>query len=218
MLHSSKNGRNPYPGFLFALPNRAELGISYGMCAVVLAFLAFDRDGLFAYFLGSMLLHECGHLIAITLSDLEVTSVRAELSGACIRYGGGLRTYLRDALIAAAGPAASLIAALAALAANLSCGGNSVLEVLIGTNLMFCMANLIPAFPADGGRIAFSLLAAGFTPRFASMVLRVLTAVCGMAAALCGIYVLIRTGYNLSLAATGIFLLSGINQIDENVR
>ena len=193
-----------------------EVGISYGMCAVLLAFLAFDGDGLLAYFLGSMLLHECGHLIAITAFDLEVQSIRAELSGACIRYGGGLRTYWQDAVIAAAGPAASLSAAFAALAANRVCGSSSVLEILIGTNLMLGAANLLPAFPTDGGRMLYALLAAAFTSRLAGIVLRLLTAVCALAMLLAGIYVLFRTGYNVSLAGTGLFLFSAINQIDEN--
>lgn len=115
--------------------------ISYGFCAMVCV-LAWYNARLCTCFLISILVHEAGHLIAGKLLQIPVEEIQFRLSGIVIRTGTmGCRD---EALISAAGPAASMLLALLSLRVS------SMLCIIAALHGAF---NLLPIYPLDGGRI-----------------------------------------------------------------
>lgn len=119
-----------------------------------------------ALFFGSLLAHELTHsLLARRVAGVEVEDITFWLFGGMSRMRGELPTPRAQLLVAAGGPAASLLLAgafwLAAMAlsaagaAGLLAGAALWLAVM---NLALALFNLIPGAPLDGGRILHALL------------------------------------------------------------
>jgi len=140
-------------------------------------------------------LHEAGHLAAVALCGGKVDSVRAGAGGLEITYGGGSRSYLSDALCAAAGPGAGILAAAAASAAEkwLAAPGAGFFA---GASLALSLFNLLPASVLDGGKILYAAAAPAFGPQNAEKIRR--WADLSVCAALfaAGAYVFLRCSWN----------------------
>jgi len=119
-------------------------------------------------FFGSILLHELGHGVAAKREGIEVAGIDLFIFGGVMRMareGGTAGSMFR---IAAAGPAVTLLIALAAGGVALALagsdataldaiGGTSSLEQLVSLlfklNVILLVFNLLPALPLDGGQI-----------------------------------------------------------------
>lgn len=126
----------------------------------------------FAFF-GSILLHELGHAVIALRNGIGISEITLWLFG-------GLAHMQRDSdsagvefRVAAAGPAVTLLIAIAATAIGVGVAGSeqgfldamvvsadaevsgplAVIAWLAGLNVIVLLFNLIPAFPLDGGRI-----------------------------------------------------------------
>jgi len=170
-----------------------------------LAWGALLAIGLFA----SVALHELAHSLVAIRWGGRVQEITLMLIGGVSRMERIPRRPKQEALMAAAGPAASLALAfvLASLhqvlphrAADLSMG----LFYLAEINLSLGLFNLLPAFPMDGGRVLRALLAQRLGGARAT---RIATAVGQVAAVLFGLLGL--WSGNLILVLIAVFLYSG---------
>ena len=121
------------------------LGGALGVLLVALAF-------------GSVLLHELGHALVARTLGVYVGGIELGFFGGAAKMAHIPRNSTHEILIAAAGPAVSLMLA----GAGLGVGGiaHAPLLLYIGwTNLIIAAFNLIPALPMDGGRILRAALA-----------------------------------------------------------
>jgi len=119
-----------------------------------------------ALFLASLLVHELAHaVLARQVAGVEVEDITFWLFGGMSRMRGELPTPGTQLLVAAAGPAASLLLAgtfwlaavvLAAVGAGSLLAGAALWLALM--NLALALFNLIPGAPLDGGRILHALL------------------------------------------------------------
>ncbi|MDX6587355.1 MAG: hypothetical protein QOI31_1828 [Solirubrobacterales bacterium] len=128
-------------------------------------------------FFGSILLHELGHAVVALRNGIGISEITLWLFG-------GLAHMQRDSdsagvefRVAAAGPAVTLLIAIAATAAGVGLAGSeqgffdamavsndadisgvlAVIAWLASLNVVILIFNLIPAFPLDGGRILRAL-------------------------------------------------------------
>jgi signal peptidase I len=134
-----------YPG----IAARLVPGIG-GAGAYLMAF------GLAVLLLGSQLVHQFGHAVACRAAGVAVRAVVLSLPGGAVEHGDP-GTPRRAALVAAGGPAASLLlAGLCAALAVLS-GGNATATALLGAiavvNLAVTAFTLLPGLPMDGGKL-----------------------------------------------------------------
>jgi Zn-dependent protease len=112
-----------------------------------------------AYF-ASVLVHELAHALAARALGVPTAEVRLFVFGGVARIRGEPAEAGGEALMATAGPLASVtLAGLLALAAHATRGSAAdLLGLLFVGNLVLAAFNLLPGFPLDGGRIARALV------------------------------------------------------------
>jgi Zn-dependent protease len=116
-----------------------------------------------ALLVGSVAVHEMGHVILARHLGLTVKQVTLTAFGGLTEYEGVTPSPLGDGLIAAAGPLASALLAATLLATRLAIGGSdvesvpSVLTFGVFTNVVITLVNLVPLPTLDGGMLTASL-------------------------------------------------------------
>ncbi len=112
----------------------------------------------------AVLWHELAHGIVALLLGCKVREVELLPFGGVARIEGlGEVSSKKEILIAAAGPAASLVLAVFAyLVMKYSSIGPDVWAFYFKTNIMLVLFNLLPGLPLDGGRIFRAWLALHF--------------------------------------------------------
>ncbi|MFN9622766.1 MAG: M50 family metallopeptidase [Cyanobacteriota bacterium] len=111
----------------------------------------------------SVLLHEFGHSFMALSQGVKVRSITLFFLGGVASTESECRTARGEFLIAAAGPAVSLVLGLGLLlfrhsAGHLSPALGQMTENLGGLNLMLAVFNLLPGLPLDGGRIVKAIV------------------------------------------------------------
>ena len=113
-------------------------------------------------FLASVLAHELSHSLLAARMGIRVTSITLFVFGGASAMESEPKRPRDEALIAAAGPVASLLIGAGLWLLGLVTRGQPQLEVLLGwlsfVNLGLGAFNLVPGFPMDGGRILRALL------------------------------------------------------------
>ncbi len=116
-----------------------------------------------ATLLVSVLVHELSHAIAARRLGIGVRSVRLFVFGGYSELEGEPSRPRDELLVAAAGPAASVVfaivlAALAVVVPDAVTGAGDVLRLLAVVNLAVAGFNLLPGLPLDGGRVLRGVL------------------------------------------------------------
>ncbi|MBM5808730.1 MAG: site-2 protease family protein [Cyanobacteria bacterium M_surface_9_m1_291] len=111
----------------------------------------------------SVLLHELGHSLVALAQGVKVRSITLFLLGGVASVERECNTARGALLVAAAGPAVSLLLAVALLAsthsaAHLSPALGAMVGELGGLNLVLALFNLLPGLPLDGGLIVKALV------------------------------------------------------------
>ena len=112
-------------------------------------------------FFASVLVHELSHALVARRFGIQVRDITLFIFGGAATLEGDAKTPGQEALIAVAGPASSLVLALALIGASLVIDQPHVGAITgwLGIiNLSLAIFNIIPAFPMDGGRILRALL------------------------------------------------------------
>ena len=95
--------------------------------------------------------HECAHLITAKLQRVRVRTLELDIGGAQIKTAGVFPSYRAEWLVAAAGPAASLLLALALAPVPTPFAYNTT-----RTSLSLALFNLLPVEGFDGGRMLYA--------------------------------------------------------------
>jgi len=175
-----------------------KLRVTIPFAFAFVVFCLLDDTGLFTTFLTVAAIHEIGHLLMLLIVKAKVHEISLELTGAAIFYDSGTIGYLEEAAVAAAGPAAGLLAAFA--------GAWLGYTTFAGTSFLLSAVNLLPAAPLDGGR----LLAAVYGKMgWSEQSLKVIHVCSSVSLLLLGCYVFRVTGGNFTCMLLAIWLLLG---------
>ena len=122
-------------------------------------------------FFGSIVLHELGHALVAVRKGISISDITLWLFGGVARMRRDSDSPGTELQIALAGPAVTLLIALACTGIGLAAGGDEFWEAMRGQseadasgplallawlatiNVLVLFFNLIPAFPLDGGRV-----------------------------------------------------------------
>ena len=109
-----------------------------------------------------ILLHECGHVACARRLGVEARSVDLYLLGGEARLTSDTESWRGELLIALSGPAASLLLAgvffLALQAMEPGSTASIITFYLAFANAVMAAANLVPAYPLDGGRVLHAVI------------------------------------------------------------
>jgi Zn-dependent protease len=152
-------------GTLFGFP--IEINLSFLiLLGLVLVWFGGLLGVLFVGFaFASVVLHELGHALVARQLGVHVAGIELGFLGGAAKMVNLPRTPRHELLIAAAGPAVSLMLGGALLGIGMLLPHGPIAQgvVTVGViNLVIAGFNLIPALPMDGGRILRALL----VPRF----------------------------------------------------
>lgn len=133
-------------------------GVAFGLVSTVLLF-------------GCVLLHELGHSLVAQRFGIPVRQITLWPFGGVAQLGAKPKTPREELLIAIAGPAVNVVLFAAFLTTALLWLGplglreelvdlghtrpdvRTLLALLLGSNLVLALFNMIPALPMDGGRV-----------------------------------------------------------------
>ena len=164
--------------------------------AILLLFVAALTEGiLFPAALLAVAVHECGHYFAAKALGVRLRLLELDVAGARFYPAGALPSYRAEALLAAAGPAASLLLALF----TLPFGGAPAAAVRAVT-LSLALFNLLPVKNFDGGRMLDACLSHFVGNDGAERVLSVTSYLSLLFLFALSSCVLLRYGQNLALA------------------
>jgi len=180
--------------------------ISPVMFVMALYFVAIGMSFEFVCSLAAVLLHECAHARVARRFGYELNIIKLMPYGAALCGNIELRPK-HETVIAIAGPLFNLVtAALLAALWWLVPQSYVFTQAFCAANLYIGLFNLIPVYPLDGGRIALAVLTARLGRACANKIMRILSAVFGIAAlVLFGISAVYTP--NLCLLSVGLFML-----------
>ena len=160
------------------------------------------------YFVPSLLLHECAHILAagacgIIIEDMELLPFGCS---AKVKSFTGLPP-VREIFVAAAGPAVNMIAAAGVYFFDKYCMEISWAKPLIAVNLMLAAINMLPALPLDGGRILRAVLSKYIGNKRATKASAWMGVVFSAIIAALGVYFSIKGYFNYSMLLMAVFLM-----------
>jgi stage IV sporulation protein FB len=127
-----------------------EITFRFWFFAVMAAILLAGREVLAFYFLLPIVIHECGHLLAMAICGVRVEAITCTAFSIDIRRGVSNRLdYRRDIAISLAGIAANLVAAAALY---LFAFQSLRVMLLVAVNLAVAIFNAMPVGTLDGGQ------------------------------------------------------------------
>lgn len=160
--------------FLILILGAAQWGVPYGVAGAIFGVL------LMILLFTCVVLHELGHSLVAQRFGIPVREIVLLPLGGVALLGRNPSRPLHELLIAAAGPLVNVVIAMVLVAVAI--GGNllgleafaegrflpgrgsppsftTLLQWLLGANILLVLFNLIPAFPLDGGRMLRAVLA-----------------------------------------------------------
>ena len=178
--------------------------VSFFFFLTVCLALVLDKTDTAALALCAAGIHEAGHLLCMLYFGERPACVRVAPFGFCITRAprGG---YRQEMLIALAGPAANLLAALALFIAAKACK-TSCLNRAILVNLSLALFNLIPIEPLDCGRAVLYRLCCRTDSARAERIVFLIGVLFLIPLTVCGVLVLIKSRYNVTLLLAGAYL------------
>ena len=171
--------------------------VDYGGILIVTVMLLLDRGGAMSAALLACGLHEGGHALAMALLGVKLRLIRLCPWGIRMERRPGELPRWQEAVIAAAGPAVNLIAALALLPWR---------PLAAGVQAACGVFNLLPLSGMDGGDLFRLALAARLSESAAERVQRVVTVVLALAGVGAGILLAVE-GMNPTLLLASLYLL-----------
>ena len=178
---------------LFGVNLAAAFGVAAGALAVV-AFFA------------SIVAHELGHAIVARRHGVRTERIDLWALGGVARLDRESPSARADGLIAAAGPAVSLLLGAGALGLGVALR-SGVLAWLGFINLALAVFNMLPGAPLDGGRVLRAWRWARTGDRYRAMrdaanAGRVL----GWSLVIVGVALMLNGGFGMFIALTGLFV------------
>ena len=141
----------------------------------------FNGVGFILLLFGCIALHEFGHALMARYYGIQTKDITLLPIGGLARLEKIPEKPIQEFWVALAGPAVNVvIAGLIALwllatdgftpLAEMEKTGGTLLQRLMGVNLVIVLFNLLPAFPMDGGRVLRAVLAAAMGRRRATVI------------------------------------------------
>lgn len=156
--------------------------------------------------IASSLVHEIGHLLAMSAVGNKPQAVRLEVTGMNIKRAESIKISIKnEILIALGGPLVNIV--IFVICGFVICFYKSEFLLTVACiNLILMIFNILPVKRLDGGMILYFLLSQRFDTEICSAVLKITSIAFIALIYIWGIYVFASSGYNFSVIIIAIFL------------
>ena len=168
---------------------------------ILTAFVLIDGSFLAVLTAIFSLWHEIWHIIVLKKTGGKIKDVSA--IGVGIKLSSGMLSYKQETAVALAGPASSFFMFIAFLPFALK---NEYTMFCCFSNFVIFAINILPIFPLDGGRALYFMLCDKLLPYTASKIIKCITVIFLLPLFILSVIILVKTGYNLSLALICLYL------------
>ncbi len=181
-----------------------EIYVSFLFTAIVCFMLAVDRTGLIIPTLFAVMIHECGHLLAMWAADCQPKAIRLIPTSVQIIRGfspkrGG------EAAIMLCGPLSNLVVFFSLFVNYKMFGSEPSLKFAV-LNLVISLFNLLPVSGLDGGTLLAMLIAKHTDIYRAENTVRIITGAFAVLAFLFGVYLWVSESVNISVFIVAVYL------------
>lgn len=187
------------------------MSVSVYFVFMVALILVLDSTGLAFIGLICVFIHECGHIVSLYLMGIKPQKAEFRIFGINIKLGGGSAiSYKQEIILALSGCAANFAVCLPAYILY----ENGIIRHVSGAFFAFSFLlgcfNLMPVVSLDGGVALEALLCLKFNCGTAALVINILSVVFLVPTAAAGFYLVIKTGYNISLIAVCAYIITAM--------
>lgn len=180
-----------------------KIRLDFSFFAVLAVLLILSGSGYILWSFYACIIHELGHLIAMSGGGMRVCSVL--FYGAGIKISTcGLTSFRRELVVLLSGPAVNFLTFGIFYALS---GANSGLALFAVINLCIGFFNLLPLPCFDGGRVIDLVLEQKLSPERLSMARKIVKLLCGGGIIAIVIFCLLEKNTNFSLYITLLYFL-----------
>ena len=180
-----------------------EISLSFWFFTALLTFVILGRAPLALYFILPVVIHECGHLIAMALCNVKTKAVRFRSFGIDVIRNPAPVSYAKDIIICLGGVSANL---LTALCFYFFAFQSLRVIFFIAVNIAIAIFNAMPVANLDGGQVLRLLLERFGNPAKAYAVSRLFSFLLLIPLFGASIFLILRGFANLSLLAACLYL------------
>ena len=182
-----------------------KIKISFLFFAMLTMLFVGDKKGVALIALMCIALHELGHIVALCFFGNTPDEIVFGIFGIRIQQNKYMLSELRQIIVVLCGPLVNIVLFVVFFLANIIFQKQFLL-VACATNLVMGVFNLLPVLPLDGGRILLTLLSFFFEEETVRIIMRVVCIILLLALIIAGVFLVLKTGFNLSLLATTAYL------------
>jgi len=187
------------------------VSISIYFAVFVACILALDNTGFAPLALLCVLIHECGHIAVLLIFHVPIEKVSIRLFGINITLKNGVAlSYSQETALDLSGSAANFVTCVPSALLYSSGIFPGQTGAIFAFSLMLGCFNLLPISSLDGGRALESALCRKTSCDKAEKIVGIISSVLIIPLAAAGIYVVILTGYNISLIAVAVYLAASL--------
>ncbi len=135
-----------------------QIKISLQIFLFIIIFILTHQIEIYVYLMLFAFIHELGHMFAGIILKLKPKALNIMPFGVSISfevYGYKKLIEIKKLLIALAGPITNILISIIVLILNINF---ETKQIIIYSNILIAIFNLIPLYPLDGGRILKSLI------------------------------------------------------------
>lgn len=187
-----------------------KLRISPLFLLLIMFLLIWDTSSYTFIMFVSIFIHEAGHISAIWLTGGKITEIDVHVYGINIRTDGALNSYGSDIFIYLSGALFNVLFAAVAFVYMRAVEYNTQLLFFFSVNTAYAAFNLFPVKVLDGGKALLRMLELFCEERAAYLVSDAVSVAALIFLSATGIYILYRTGYNVSLVLVCSYLFGSM--------
>lgn len=187
---------------------RFKVSITFPFVAFLSGSVIFDKSGAVIWGLLSALLHEMGHIAAMSIKGGTPYEIQFKLFDISILDKNRIQNgYKDDILILAAGSAVNILM-FCFLYIVYKITKLEFLHIPMTENLFLGIMNILPIESLDGGQILYAILCLKGKEKSSSTVLQVVSFMVLVPLTALGFYILIKSNHNFSLLMISCYLMA----------